>query len=298
MRSASALAAGLVAALCLGSAPLSPAQTIDVGAVFGEKMGAPVPSAPVPSGEDILRRALDNLYGFDASITIHTDKRGVDGRTATTEFLLLRKRARGARRVLSVNLLPEDVRGTRVLQVNHDDGREETYAFLPPFSGRPMRAEYRLAEPFLGTWHEIGNAEPPAEILALSEYEVLGVEPRQLEGEDVYKVTLRPLAPRGYDRSELMIARQDYAILEYRNYSTPGGSPTLIAVAPRAGMVRFGDRLVPERMSYRDLADGSEIEVTLRHEPLPDGSDKLFYNMAFHLVPLAVLDSAVPPGLR
>jgi hypothetical protein len=206
----------------------------------------------------------------------------------------MRKRTQGARRALSVSVRPDAVRGTRVLQLNYDDGREEAYAFVQSIGGEPTRARYRIADPFLGTWQEIGDAEPPREMLALVDQEVLGVEPRQVEGEAAYQVTVRPLAPRGYDRSELLIARDDYAILECREYLPRATTPALIAVSPRAAMVRFGDHLVPGRMRYRDLVDNSEIEVTLRHEPLPEGSDALFFPRTFHRIPLPVLDTPRP----
>jgi hypothetical protein len=186
-----------------------------------------------------------------------------------------------------VNLAPAAARGSRILQIDHDGGRDETYVFVPAVGGEPMRAPYRSADPFLSTWHEIGPDEPPAAIRALADYEVLAMQPSVAHDEAVYRMSLRSLTPRGYDRTELLIARADYAILEQRQYSDEGVEPVLIALAPRGSMVRFGDHLVPARIRYRNVADGSETEVVLRYAPLPAGSGAQFYPGTFHRAPLA-----------
>jgi hypothetical protein len=293
MRSASPCtrAAALWIALALAAtAGAASAQTVDVRDVFaGQKI------VPMPTAEQVLERALDNLFGFDASISIVAKRRESSGRIGTSEFLVQRKRTQGAQRLLVVSVRPANVRGTRVLQVNYDDGREETFAYVPSAnaaSDEPMRARYRLSEPFLGTWYEIGQQdETPTELLALSEYEVVGFEPGELENEPIYKVTLRPLAGRGYDWSEFLIARKDYVILEHRHYFARGQGPALVAAVPRSAMVSFEDRLVPQRMRYRDLLENAEIEVTLRHTALQEGSDALFFPRTFHRFPLGVLEA-------
>jgi hypothetical protein len=271
-------------AVAIAAAPAAPAQTLDPRAVFASESRAATIGA-----EEILRCALDNLFGFDAAIVLEIERRSAQGAADASQLLLQRRRLRGARRLLAVSVLPPAVRGNRMLQINHDDGREETFAFVSALGGEPMRAPYRLAEPFLATWYAIGAGEPAAGMRALAEYEILGFTPMSSADEDSYALSLRSIAPRGYDRTELVVARSDCAILEQRQYLSGSSTPALIAAAPRAFMTFFGDRIVPGRISYRDRLQDAEIEVRLRYAPLSEGSDALFLPGTFHRVPLGAL---------
>jgi hypothetical protein len=277
------LAAAAVA-LALALPGAARAQAVDLAQVFKTES-----SQPVLSGVEILARSLDNLYGFDASISVVTETRprGGSGAPLTSEFLIERRRIQGALRQLVVSLRPADVRGTRILQVNYGDGREETYAFLPSVGGEPMPARFRLAEPFLGTWHEIAADEPRVmELLPLAQYEVLGLQQATAQNEPAYLLTVRPLVERGYDWAQLLIARKDFAILEQRQYLGNRNTPTLVCSAPRTAMVRFEGHLVPEQLRYTDLGNNSEIAVRLVHASLPEGSEALFFPRTFHRVPI------------
>ena len=72
----------LCAALCFAPAALAQ-QQLQLGKAFSA-----APSSPMPSGAEILKRALDNLYGFDASIQLVTQMRNRRGGSAmTSEFV-------------------------------------------------------------------------------------------------------------------------------------------------------------------------------------------------------------------
>ncbi len=262
------------------------AETLAAREVFGRAA-----SASAPSAEEILRRALDNLFGFDAAIQLEIERRAPGAEPELSEFLFQRLRDRGGQRLLAVSLRPAAVRGNRVLQLNYTDGREETFAFVPSMGRDPVRVRYRLAEPFLATWYEIGLGEPAAETRALAEYEVLGFEPITVGGEAAYRLSLRSIAPRGYDRTELIVARSDAVILEQRQFGVRSQEPVLVARASRADMVRFGERTLPTRIRYSDRVRSAEIEVRLRHSALPAGSDALFVPGTFHRVSLSALEA-------
>jgi hypothetical protein len=287
-------APGLLLACALAGAPtplLAQDQSIDLGEVLSAQA-----SQRAPDGSEILSRALGNLYGFDASIAVSVQRRSrSSGAVSNSEFLLQRSSNQGALRVLVVSLRPADVRGTRVLQVRSPEGREETYAFLPAMGGDPMPTNYRLAEPFLGTWREVSEDESSLLAGAPADYEVLGLEPRSNGSEPTYLLTVRPLVVRGYDWAELVIARSDYAILEQRQYFMTRETPALTYSAPRDAMVRFGERVVPTRVRYTDQSDNSEIEVQIRHAPLPSDSEALFLPRTFHRIPLSELSQAAAP---
>lgn len=269
----------LGSALAQGSARAEPG--LDPHALFSDV----APGTRLASAEEILRRALDNLFGFDTALTLDIARRTSEGSLERTQFMIQRTHRAGARRMLTVSTRPAE--GNRVLQVEYDDGREEIFAFVPGLTDAPMRTDYRLAEPFLATWYEIGAGEPPRETRMLAEYEVLAFAPARAAGEDAYKLTLHSVVPRGYDRTEVLIARSDYALLEQRHYYDGAATPALIAVAARADMVRYGDHTLPRHITYQDRTENSTIEVEIRHTPLADGSDELFFPSTFHRAPLS-----------
>jgi len=180
-----------------------------------------------------------------------------------------------------------------VLEVDYDDGREETFAFVPGRTDTPVRTDFRMADPFLVTWYQIGAGEPPPAARMLADYEVLGFQPERSAGEDAWRITLRSIVPRGYDRSEVVIARADYAVLEQRHYLGSSRAPALVAVAPRAAMTRFGDHMLPERIRYEDRIENRTIDVQIRYMPLAEGSDAQFFPATFHRTP--VPGSELPP---
>jgi hypothetical protein len=268
----------LLCALVATTTSFVRAQTVEPRALFPND--APMRAR---SGEEIARRALDNLFGFDASIRLEIERRAAGAPSEVSEFLVERRRMSDSRRLLAVSVRPAAVRGNRVLQINYDDGREETFAYVPTMDGDPVRARYRLSEPFLATWYEVGAVEePPAALRALAEYEVLGLEPATSASEPAYKVSLRSIVPRGYERTELIVASADFAVLEQRHYSSRSRTPVLVAVSARGDMIRFADRLVPSRIVYRDAARNAELEVRIRYAPLEPNSDARFLSNTFH----------------
>jgi hypothetical protein len=100
--------------------------------------------------------------------------------------------------------------------------------------------------------------------------------------------------PRGYDRTEVLIAQADFALLEQRHFAASSPEPVLIARAPRAGMVRFGEHTLPGRIRYEDRIENATIDVRIRHTPLADGSDALFFPATFHRTPLTGLMATEP----
>jgi hypothetical protein len=276
----------LCVASVLALAAPARAQIVEPRAVFTRS--AP---ASTPSGEEVLRRALDNLFGFDAAIGLEIERKVAGGAPELSEFMFQRLRAREAERLLSVSVRPSKVRGNRVLQVSYDDGREETYAFVPSMGSEPVRVRYRLAEPFLATWYQIGANEPSAETRALADYELLAFEPTSTAGEPAYRLLVRSIVPRGYDRTELFVARSDFAVLEQRQYTSRSAEPVLVAQTERADLVRFGESTVPARIRYRDRVQNAEIEVRLRYSALAENSNPLFFPTTFHRAALPVLES-------
>src|SRR5262245_57935980 len=108
----------VVLALAAGAPLLASAQSIGPRDIF--PLRAP---ASAPSAEEILRRALDNLFGFDAAIALEIERTPQSGAPEMSEFLVQRMRGGDVQRLVAVSLQPPAVRGNRVLQLNYTDGR-------------------------------------------------------------------------------------------------------------------------------------------------------------------------------
>jgi hypothetical protein len=88
------------------------AGELDLRAIFAARSAgavrteSPSPARPGdrPTGEEIVRRALDNAVGFDAAISVEVERVRPDSDRTRSAFLLQRHRMGDARRLLFVNL--------------------------------------------------------------------------------------------------------------------------------------------------------------------------------------------------
>ena len=249
---------------------------------------------------EAVGRAFENLFGLSSIMSVVHQRTGADGQTTRSQFRVLRRQMDGSRRILTESLAPSEIEGTRVLQIDRPDGTQENYAFVRTLNREPFRTQYRMADPFLCTWYEGITAPSQMALRAQSEYEVLSRRIDELDGETVYRVLIRPMASRGFDRVELAIATRDFAILEYRNYLEPKDTePTLIARTARVAMVAMDGHLLPTRMRYEDRATDSRIDVELTHQLLPpEMPSAMFEPRSFHRVRIdgTVEEEPAPQG--
>lgn len=244
------------------------------------------PRARTRSAEDVLSVALAGWQGFSGAASLSVERTRSTGGVERSAFLLERRDVPGGRGVLVVSLEPAEERGNRVLQISYDDGREETFVFVPRLRTDPLEARYRLAEPFLVRWHSVPRDEPRRAVALPADYEILGFTPIETRGERGYGLSVRSLVPRGYDRIELDVAGDDLAVLERRYYVGSSARPTLVARVKREDLISFDGRTVPSRIVYDDRAQGARIEVRARYAPLPEDSAALFSPSTFHVVPI------------
>ena len=227
---------------------------------------------------------------------IETARRAQDGREERSRFLVFQRMNGDARESLTVNLDADGKRG-RVLQIDRLGTATKTYVFADSVERTPpVATPFRLADPFLCNFYDPGEGAATGAPETPRAVEVLAKIDGKVDGEDVRWLTVRWLGSQGYDRVELAVARQDSAILEYRHYLEAGDkSPSMIAKASRSDMVELAGRVVPKKLSYRDLEAREDISVDIQHlalpEDLPAGS---FEPNAFHLVDLAPYLASAP----
>ena len=270
----------ICAALVLTLAGTAPA--VELKDLYPEAAQGP---APVPARE-VVNRAFENLFGLSTMMSVVHLRTGADGQTTRSQFRVLRRQMDGSRRILTESLAPQEIEGTRVLQIDRIDGTQENYAFVRTLNREPFRTQYRMADPFLCTWYEGVTAPSQMALRAQSEYEILSRRMDEVDGESVHRVMIRPMASRGFDRVELAIAARDFAILEYRNFlESKDTEPSLVARTARVAMVAMDGHLLPTRMRYEDRATDSRIDVELTHAPLPtEMPAAMFEPRSFHRV--------------
>jgi len=285
------LAAGLGLVIGLGICPLATAG--EITGLFGSSQ-EPASSRQL-SADETVQRAFDNLFPDNFAMQIRTTRGNGSGPKEVAEFRVYRRAMNGAERIMTESISPPSIAGSRMLQVEQETGSEETFAFVRSASPDPFSTTFRLADPFLCSWHDKSAASGPRRRLLRRssdsgtpgfrpDFEILGRRPDLVADERVQRILVRPQIDRGYDRAELAISEKDFAILEYRYFAGESDTePSLVARVKRSEMRQFGRYLLPIRMRYEDRARGERIEVSIEHQALTDSTpDTLFDPRSFH----------------
>jgi hypothetical protein len=249
----------------------------------------------VGSGLELIDAAYRNLFGAGSMLWIETARKGSGGEERA-RFLVFQRLSGDARESVTVNLDAGGKSRGRVLQIDRVGAVTKTYLFAESRERTPPApTPLRLADPFLCNFYDPGEGAPRGAPETPQTVEVLGKVDGKVDGEDVRWLTVRWLGSQGYDRVELAVAK-DNAILEYRHYlEAADKSPSMIAKASRSDLIAFAGRVVPKKLSYRDLDARETISVDIQHRPLPqDLPAGSFDPNAFHLVDLASYLASAP----
>jgi hypothetical protein len=263
---------------------------------LGQTLEPPPRKGTGASGEDLLDGAYRNLFGAGSMLWIETTRRGREG-VERSRFLVFQRLSDDARESLTVNLDAGGKKRGRILQIDRLGAQTKTYVFAESTErSDPAPTPFRLADPFLCNFYDPREGVAPGTPEPARSVEVLGKGDGTVDGEDVHVLTVRWLGSQGYDRVELAVSKQDSAILEYRHFLEAGDkNPSMIARASRSDMIDVGGRIVPKKLSYRDLEAREDITVVLQHRPLPqDLPATSFEPNAFHLVDLAPQLASAP----
>ena len=263
---------------------------------LAEKLEPPTRQEARASGEVLIDAAYRNLFGAGSMLWIETARRGQGGGEERSRFLVFQRLNGEARESLTVNLDAGGKKRGRVLQIDRLGAVTKTYIFADSLDRTaPAPSPFRLADPFLCTFYDPGEGVPAGTPESPRTVEVLGKVDGNVDGEDVRWLTVRWLGSQGYDRVELAVAK-DNAILEYRHYLEAGDkNPSMVAKASRSDMIDVEGRVVPKKLSYRDLDARETISVEIQHRPLPeDLPASNFEPNAFHLVDLTPYLASAP----
>ena len=280
-RRSTTIALAAVLGLALGIVPRVSAVELD--AIYGAQ-----PDQPRPSAKEVLTRALDQLFGVPSLMAVIAERTRAGTEPSMSQFRVARHKPSTGTRVLIESLEPASIRGTRILQIEENDGDITSFLSVRSTDGERVQTNLRLADPFLCTWYEITEDERESKLGAMMQEELLGHLMDEIDGESVHRIVTRPVASRGYDRVEYAIAAKDFAILEYIHYLRRGDiEPTLIARVRRQDLVQLQGRVLPALIRYEDRSDGSLITAKLQHMQMPaDVPDSLFQPRSFHRLSL------------
>lgn len=261
----------------------------------------PRPRSASASGEELTDAAYRNLFGAGSMLWIETARRGSSGSEERSRFLVFQRLSGDARESLTINLDDGGARKRgRVLQIDRPGLETKTYVSTDtpgPERMAPVATRFRLADPFLCNFYDPNEAVSAGGTTEIPRtVEVLGRTHDTVDGEDVHLLTVRWLGSQGYDRVELAVAKRDYAILEYRHYLERSDTrPSMIVKAARSDMIDVAGRVVPKKLTYRDLDSRETISVAIEHRPLPDALPASSFDpKAFHMVDLAPFLQSAP----
>lgn len=265
---------------------MPPVTAADLDAVFP----AAESLAPAPSAEEVVRASFANLFDFDGVVRIESTRTPAGGEAQRSRSSLYRKRFEGSvQRVLIVaRELDPPGPGMRLLEVTDASGPQRARLFAPRITPTPVPTQYRITDPFLGSFSDRPPGEDRADLSSLVRaYEIIGREPGTLDGEIVDRITLRPRGSRGVEQVELWIARDAPVILEYRYFEGGSAEPARIVRVPRDAMLEFEGRLLPGEMLYDDRIDGTLTRLRVGYETLSSSlGDAPFMESTFHRVSL------------
>ena len=277
----------VLCALALAWSALSADVTfgVELEDVFPGYRAAETPVA----AETLVRSALGNLFDVDVALFVEGETVREGQAPAEIRFWSYRKHEPdGTHKVFLATLEPDGREGVRLLQVDRDRTRSRAWVYSPEASSDPVRTDYRLTDPFLGTFSDLDPAEIRANLSGLrSGYEILGRESVDGGGSDLHRMTLRSLATRAYERLELVVATRPERVLAFEFFEGPSPEAARTILAPRESFVSFEGRLLPGRLLYTDRLQRTKTRLRVRYLPIPkEVGEAPFLEFTFHEVPL------------
>lgn len=161
-------------------------------------------------------------------------------------------------------LSPADVEGTGFLSIEHLDGEDDDWLYLPALRKTRRIAGTDKRESFVGTDFSYEDLE--AERLDEHRYEVVGTE--VLDGVEAWIVEAVPTDPEkveetAYGRRELWVSR-DHAVILQAKYYDEDGTYVKRLRAEDVRQVAGSDKWRAHRLTMEDIQNGGRtvLEVT------------------------------------
>jgi len=248
--------------------------------VVAGPLGAPLATETVaqddavpPSPEQILDRAFTNQYDVDTTSTVDLVIRNDSGQERRRRFESASKIIEDRLHSIGRLTYPGYLRGMTILQIETDGQSHDAFVYLPSMRAVRRITTAQRGDAFFGTDVTYEDLERRR----ASDYEVLGIEATEVEGEATFLIRAEPLTRVSYDEVHFSIAASDSVILEARYFKRGEPDPYRIISAPRTGMHEAGGHILPTRLIVQNRSRGTTTEVTYHDLRVnPEIDDRLF----------------------
>ncbi len=259
------IVAACAAALVLGS-PLA-----------ADPLGDALPSVEDPmiavSAHEVLERALDNLYGSDIAqdVDLVVTKNGREVRRHMVT--LLRKKIGGRSHTLFDYRLNNEFYGLRSLRIERREGVYDRFLYLPEFKRVRRFSGSQRADLVLGTNLHFEDLE----VRTTASFAIVGRSVVDHDGMRMHQLEVEPRHEIDYDRADVLIDPETYAIRRIRYLRDGDPVPLRILTAPADEMVPFTDRILPSHWIIEEGRTDLRTDVYFRRiRTDPDVKDGLF----------------------
>ena len=257
-------------------------RAMGVGVAIGLLLAPPCAATPgeiaardlVPqSSEQVLARAFSVRYDANMQSNVHITVRNRMGDEREQRMQIATKRIDDKLHSLGRFTAPERLRGTTVLNIEHDDRAGDHFVYLKTL-GRVRRiSTAQRADSFMGTDLTYEDFERRR----VRDYEVAFAADSTVEGEPVWVVNGVPRFHSSYARAEFLIAKSDSAILEVRYFKRRAAEPFKVVLTPRRHTHSADGYALPKLLLVRNLARGTETEMRVTELTVnPDLDDAMF----------------------
>ncbi len=225
------------------------------------------------SGREILKRALENLYGCDIAqqVDLYTKKNGKEVRRHSVT--LMRKEIGGKAHTLFDYTMNNELYGLRSLRIEREEGLYDRFLFLPEFQRVRRFGAAQRADLILGTNLHFEDLE----VRTPATWGIVGRSMVDFEGERVHQLQLEPVHDLDYDRADMLVEPERFGIRRIRYFRAGQTEPHRILTAPREEMVPFPDRILPSHWVIEEPKIGVVTDVYFRRiRTHPEVNDLLF----------------------
>lgn len=250
-------------------APTLVAAALLAAAAPGEPNGDLAPESP----QALLHRAFDNLYGDDYLQRVLFTIASRSSRPVEQRLQIARKQSARPGKALVRFLDPPGVRRTSILILEHDDGSDDFYVYLPAFRKTRHLSSAQRADAFFGTDLSYEDVEPKT----ATEWEAVLVAYEEFAGRPCAKleITPGPDFDSVYDRMVSCIELERGIIL-WTDFYRAGRLEKRLRTNPDR-VEQIGGRHIPFEMTFETPRYRSKTLVSVEsHEIRDDLPDRLF----------------------
>lgn len=202
-------------------------------------------ASEIERGQEILRDAFDNLYGYDLQMVLVLELHSEAGETSIRKTEVARKEIGGLTHSFGHFLEPPWMRGTRMLLIDNPDRSDDVFLFLPESKRVRRLNSVQRQDYFLGSdfWYE------DLERRNVEDYRVVALASDVDEGRSVHIVDAEPVhGATTYARVRFVVGASDMVMSRIFFYRKGSANPLREISFDRGSIVEEAGFLIPTRL--------------------------------------------------